>query len=483
MLTLNNYISLIQYQTLNLNITYLLGDIFMKFGFNKGKSESSKLAIKMAISLILAIIVGIFFMFLRESLINNNKISTWNFINNLLFQDISTEEGRNSIGIFYILGQLFINCLQLIIIPMVFSSIALAMCHISDTKKLGRISSKTLLGFLTTSIFTLIISSILGFIAYKIGLFNVNIASDINSYTNSNFSVSNNPLLIILDAVPNNFASTLSNNTSVLAIVFLAVVIGLCINSVGDKILVVKNLLIDINNIISVFLNFIISKFSPIAVFVLITRTFAVYGIDQLRPALMYMVIVSISSIFVFFTCYPLFIYSFTKLNPMIFIKKFAKVALLGFSAASSSAALSLNEKTTVEELGANKDIASFVLPLGMTINMNGTAIMQVIGTIFIAASSGYDLDFHNILLIAVFALIASVGTPSAPGSSAIILFTILTGMGFNNSSTLVAYSLILAINRPMDMLVTCLNVAGDSATSIVVSNSEGCLNKDIYMS
>ena len=452
----------------------------MKFNFTKGKSKSTQLAIRMAISLVLAVIVGTLFMLLREFLINNDKASTWNVINNLLFQDITTEEGKNSIGIFYILGQLFINCLQLIIIPMVFSSIALAMCHISDTKKLGRISSKTLLGFLTTSIFSLIVACIFGFTSYKLGLFNIDISSNISSSVNT--STSSNPFLIIINAVPNNISSTFSNNGMVLAIVFLAVVVGLCINSIGDRILVLKNLLIDINNIISVFLNFIISKFSPIAVFVLITRTFAVYGINQLKPALMYMAVVSISSIFVFFTLYPLYIYLLTKLNPIIFLKKFAKVALLAFSAAASSAALSLNEKTTVEELGVSKDIASFVLPLGMTINMNGTAIMQVVGTIFIAASSGYDLTFNKILLIAVFALIASVGTPSAPGSSAIILFTVLTGMGFNNSATLVAYSLILAINRPMDMLVTCLNVAGDSATAIVVANSEGCLDKEIYM-
>ncbi len=453
----------------------------MKFNVKKSKNKSTELAMRMGISLTLALLVGLFFIFLRESLINNSRSDIWNFINNLLFQDITTEDGRNAIGIFYILGQLFINCLQLIIIPMVFSSIALSMCHISDTKKLGRISSKTLLSFLATSVYSLIVACLFGFIAYKLGVFSVNINTDIASSVNT--SVSNNPLLVIINMIPNNISSTLSNNSMVLATVFLAIVVGLCINSVGDKILVLKDLLIDVNNIISVFLNFIISKFSPIAVFVLITRTFAVYGINQLKPALMYMAIVSISAIFVFFTCYPLYIYSFTKLNPIIFIKKFAKVALLGFSAASSSAALSLNEKTTVQELGASKDIASFVLPLGMTINMNGTAIMQVIGTIFIAASSGYELSFQKILLIAILALIASIGTPSAPGSSAIILFTVLTGMGFNNNATLVAYSLILAINRPMDMLVTCLNVAGDSATSIVVSNSEGCLDKDIYMS
>lgn len=288
----------------------------------------------------------------------------------------------------------------------------------------------------------------------------------------------NNPLLVILNAIPNNVANVMTNNSMVLSIVFLAVVVGLCINTLGEKILVLKNLLIYINNIISVFLGFIITKFSPFAVFVLITRTFAVYGLDRLKPALAYMLTVTIASIVFLIIAYPLFVYLLTRLNPITFMKK---VALLGFSAAASSASLSLNEKTTVEELGVNKDIASFVLPLGMTINMNGTAIMQVIAAIFIATSSGYTLTIQNIILIAVLALIASIGTPSAPGSSSIILFTVLTGMGFNNEATLIAYSLIIAINRPIDMLITCLNVIGDSATAVVIANSEGCLNKEIY--
>lgn len=451
----------------------------MKFNFTKGKNKSTQLAVRMVISLALALIVGTAFILLREYLISHDKSSVWNFINNLLFQDITTEEGRNSLGILYILGQLFINCLQLIIIPMVFSSIALAMCHISDTKKLGRISSKTLLGFLTTSVFALITAVIFGFISYKAGFFNVKLsANTASSVTTAN---GENPLLVILNAVPNNIANVMTDNSMVLSIVFLAVVVGLCINKLGEKILVLKNLLIDINNVISVFLEFVITKFSPFAVFVLITRTFAVYGLDRLKPALAYMGTVAIASILFLITAYPLFVYLLTKLNPFIFMKKVAKVALLGFSAAASSAALSLNEKTTVEELGVSKDIASFVLPLGMTINMNGTAIMQVIASIFIAASSGYTLTLQNLILIAILALIASVGTPSAPGSSSIILFTVLTGMGFNNEATLIAYSLIIAINRPIDMLITCLNVIGDSATAVVVANSEGCLNKEVY--
>lgn len=451
----------------------------MKFNFTKGKNNSTALAIRMSISLVLALIIGIAFILIRESLISNDKVEIWNTINSILFHDITTDEGRNSLGLFYILGQLFINCLQLIIIPMVFSSIALAMCHISDTKKLGRISYKTLLSFLTTSTFALATACIFGFIAYKLGFFNVHFST--NGATSVTTATGNNPLLVILNAIPNNVANVMTNNSMVLSIVFLAVVVGLCINTLGEKILVLKNLLIDINNIISVFLCFIITKFSPFAVFVLITRTFAVYGLDRLKPALAYMITVTIASIIFLIIAYPLFVYLLTRLNPITFMKKVAKVALLGFSAAASSAALSLNEKTTVEELGVDKDIASFVLPLGMTINMNGTAIMQVIAAIFIAASSGYTLTIQNIILIAVLALIASIGTPSAPGSSSIILFTVLTGMGFNNEATLIAYSLIIAINRPIDMLITCLNVIGDSATAVVVANSEGCLNKEIY--
>ena len=164
-------------------------------------------------------------------------------------------------------------------------------------------------------------------------------------------------------------------------------------------------------------------------------------------------------------------------------MKKVAKVALLGVSAASSAAALSLNLKTAQEELGVSEDVASFVIPLGMTINMNGTAIMQVVGTIFIAASSGYEVTIPNLILIAVLALIASVGTPSAPGSSMIVLFTVISGMGYNNPSTLIAYALIIAINRPMDMYTTALNVIGDAATAVVVSKSENSLDVNVYNS
>ena len=447
---------------------------------NNSNQNVNTLARKMAIALIAGLVIGALLLILRENLISNGHENIWKVINDLFFQDISTDEGKSAIGLFYIIGQLFINCLQLIIVPMIFSSIALAMCEISDTKKLGRISGKTLLGFLTTSTFALIVAIICGFITYKLGFFNVSISG---ASSTTEVATSPNPLMVILDAVPNNIGTVLITNGRVLSIVFLGVTVGLCINELGDKLLVFKKILTDINNIILVFLNFVIFKFGPVAVFVLITRTFAVYGIEHLKPAFAYLITVTIAATICLLVSYPGFIYFNTKLNPIKFMKKMAKVALLGVSAASSAAALSLNLKTTKEELGVSEDVASFVLPLGMTINMNGTAIMQVVGTVFIAASSGYEVTIPNLILIAILALIASVGTPSAPGSSMIVLFTVISGMGYNNPATLVAYALIIAINRPMDMYTTALNVIGDAATAVVVSKSENTLDVDVYNS
>lgn len=440
-------------------------------------NHANKLAIKMATALIIGLIAGTSFIFLRENLIASGNNDTWTMINNLLFQDITKPEANNAIGIFYIVGQLFINSLQLVIVPMVFTSITLAMCNISDTKKLGRISYKTILGFLGASVFALILAGVFGMTANKLGLFNVSI----NNISSSEGTISSNPLLVFVQAIPNNITSVFGENGRVLSIVFLASVTGICINTLGDEILVLKKLLQDINKIITTFLTFVITKFGPIAIFVLITRTFAIYGIDHLKPALAYVGTTTIA-LLVFLTIgYALFIYFTTGLNPVIFVKKISKVALFGFSTSSSAATLPLNTKTIIEDLGVSEEIASFTLPLGMTINMNGTAIMQVIAAIFIASSAGYNVTVGNILIISLLALIASIGTPAAPGAGAIILFTVLTGMGYQNDAAVLAYSLILAINRPIEMLVTSLNVVGDAATAVYVSKSENSLNEEIY--
>ncbi|MBS3198201.1 dicarboxylate/amino acid:cation symporter [Turicibacter bilis] len=441
------------------------------------KQNKNRLAIHMAIALVCGLVTGSLFLMLRENLLAGGNADLWATINKILFQDISAEGATDAIGIFYILGQLFLNSMQLVIVPMVFTSIALAMCRISDTKTLGRLSYKTIAGFLATSFFALILAGVVGLFANKLGVFNVSI----DNITAQTGTTGSNPLLILVKAIPNNIASVFTTNGSILSIVFLAVITGLSINHLGDQISILKNLLEDVNKIITVFLTFLITKFGPFAIFVLLTRTFAIYGVEHLKPALAYVITV-IVTLLVFLTVgYALFILIATRLNPMPFVKKIGKVAMFGFSTSSSAATLPLNTKTTTEELGVNEEVASFILPLGMTINMNGTAIMQVIAAIFIASSAGYDVTFGSISLIAILALIASIGTPAAPGAGAVILFTVLSGMGYQNDAALLAYSLILAINRPVEMLVTALNVVGDSATAVVVAKSENCLNEEAY--
>lgn len=441
-------------------------------------NNNNKLAVKMTIALVLGLTVGIGCLFLRESLIANGNAHIWAKINNLFFQDISVDGATNALGIFYIIGKLFINSLQLIIVPMIFTSITLAMCKISDTKKLGRISFKTISGFLATSVFALVLAGTIGFLIKNLGLFTANVG---NITAQAGIASSKNPLLVLVNAVPSNITSVFSSNGNILAVVFIAVVTGLCMNSLGNKINVLKDLLEDVNSIITTFLSFVITKFGPIAIFTLITRTFAIYGIDNLKPAFVYVVSTTIALLIFLVFGYGLFVAIGARVNPFPFVKKIGKVALFGFSTSSSAATLPLNTKTTTEELGVDNDIASFILPLGMTINMNGTAIMQVMATIFIATTAGYNVTVGNIIIISLIALIASVGTPAAPGAGAIILFTVLSGMGYNNDGAILAYSLILAINRPIEMLVTSLNVVGDAATSVVVAKSEGMLDEEVY--
>ena len=390
--------------------------------------------------------------------------------------DVTTN--ASSIGLFYITGQLFIRALSLIIVPMIYTSLVLAVIRIADAAKLRRISLKTIGLFLLTTVMGLALAAVVGFLVYRAGGF----AATIEGLDTSEGSAGSNPLNVILNIIPSNIGSTFSSNSSVLAVVFLAVASGLCMNSLGEnKVPVFRALISEINDIVVTFLNFAVTKFGPAAVFCLLVRTMASYGITYLKPAAVYMIVTVILLLVFLMLVYPAIIAIGAKLNPFIFIKKMAKVAIFGFSTSSSAATLSLNTKTCQEDLGVDEEITSFVLPLGMTINMDGTAIMQVLATLFVAGAAGLDVSFAKLILIALLALAASVGTPAAPGSGAIVLFTILSGVGFTSDAALLAYSLILAINRPIEMLVTALNVVGDATTSVVVAKSEKDLDETIF--
>ena len=442
------------------------------------KTDTTSLAKKMAIALACGLGAGLALMFTREWLNGSGGAAAWTAINNVLFQDITAAGAEGALGVFYIIGQLFIKSLQLVIVPMVFTSIVLAIGQISDTRTLGRISAKTIGIFLLCSFFALALACGAGILCYSLGLF----SAQVEGLSGAAGSTGSNPLNVVLNIVPSNIAAAFSSNTAVLSVVFLAAVVGLCMNALPEeRTSLLKKLVTEANDIVVVFLNYVVTKFGPFAIFVLLTRTFASYGVHYLKPALAYVVVATLLLLLFLLVGYPLFVAVLAKQNPVVFIQKIANVAIFGFSTSSSAATLPLNQKTCVEGFGVDETIASFVLPLGMTINMNGTAIMQVVATVFIAGCAGYSLSLTQLVVIAVLALIASAGTPAAPGAGAIVLFTILSGVGFVNEGALLAYSLILAINRPIEMLVTALNVVGDAVTSICVAKSEGLLDGEKY--
>jgi len=443
----------------------------------KKMNDNNKLAIQMLVAMVSGIIAGLVFMSLRENL--GADSSTWNTIHSFLFQDITAAGGERSIGLFYMGGQLFIRTLQLIIVPMVFSSVVIAISEIHDASTLGRVAGKTMKWFMMTSCIALVMAGSIALICFNMGMFNVTI----EGLTGSAGSTGSNPLLVILNIVPSNIGSTFSVNNAVLAVVFIAVVTGLGLNTLGNpKESTIYRLCSEVSQIIVILLNFVVKKFAPVAIFMLLCRTFATYGIDYLRPAIAYFVLCVVLLLLYLCIGYPLILSITTKMNPMIFMKKIFKVIIFGFSTSSSAATLPLNLDTTTKELGCDRQISSFVLPLGMTINMDGTAIMQVVATLFIAGCGGYDVSIFQLVIIMVLALIASMGTPAAPGAGAVILFTILSGVGFTGEQALIAYSLILAINRPIEMLVTSLNVTGDAVACMIVSKSEGKLDTETYL-
>lgn len=439
-------------------------------------NKSNRLAIKMLISMVTGIIVGLVFMVIREQL--GASSPAWQTINNWLFQDITAKGAEKAVGLFYIGGQLFVKSLQLVIVPMVFTSIVLAIGTIRDAATLGRVSMKTFGWFLMTTVVALTMAGAVALSCFKAGLFN----TTIEGLAAATGSTGSNPLNVLLNIVPNNITAAFSVNNAVLSLIFLAIVIGLSLNKKGyGEACVTNRLCKEISDVVVVFLNFVVDKFGPVAVFMLLSRTFATYGIDYLKPAAAYVVLTVALLLIYLFIGYPLYIAIATRMNPIPFVRKIFKVVVFGFSTSSSAATLPLNTETNERDLGVDSQIASFVLPLGMTINMDGTAIMQVVATLFLAGVGGYDVTIVNLIVIMVLALIASIGTPAAPGAGAVILFTILSGMGFTSEATMMGYALILAINRPIEMLVTSLNCVGDSVAAVSIAKSEGKLDESVY--
>ena len=447
---------------------------------NENKKQMSVVK-KMMIALVGGLVVGLIFMFIRSSLLDSGNEATWNMINKILFQDITAEDGTGALGLLYIIGQLFMRGLQAAIVPLVLVSLSLAMCSISSSTKLGRIAGRTVLGFVCFYVVGAFCGGVVAYLMKSAGLFNVNLPAE--AVTDAATIDAFNPLATIVTAVPSNITEVFSSNNSILAVVVVAIVIGLCLQALGEKGEPLKKVFESVSEVVNMYLTFLINKVGPVAIFCLVSRTFAIYGTEYLAPAAAYIVGAMITLFILVVTLYPIGIWLTTRLNPMKFLKKIAKVGVFGFSVNSSAATLPLNTRTNLDELGCSQEITSFVLPTGMTINMNGTTVMHMFAVTFIATSAGIDVTPANLVVVAFLSICAAMGCPAIPIAGTTLIVTILSGMGGTSDACMIAYALVVAINRPVEMALLPLNVIGDAATNVIVNAKEKELNKEVYNS
>lgn len=436
---------------------------------------------KIMIAMAGGILVGILCLWLRETLTANGNEEIWKWMNRILFQDISTEKGFYSLGLFYIIQQLFMRGLQLAIVPLVLSSLSLAMCSMADPKRLGKIAGKTILTFIAFYCVGAFLSICFSFFVKSMGWFNVNLPATSTSGVATIEAY--NPLTTIVAAVPSNIIEVLGSNNSIIAVVVIAAILGIAMNALGEKASTMKKLMEDLSNIIQIYMDFLINRISPIAIFCMLARTFAIYGIEYVKPTFTYMVATIVISLVLVVTIYPIGIFLATRLNPFKFAKKIFKVGMFAAATQSSAATLPLNTQTCVEELGCSKDISSFVLPTGMTINMNGTTAMHMVSIMFIATAAGISLTPAQMITAAFLSICVAMGTPAIPVAGTTLIFVIMSGLGLTSELCMVGYALILAISYLPGMAVITLNVVGDAATNVIVCYKEHELDLDIYNS
>ncbi len=445
----------------------------------EGKKKETSIVKKMILAVAGGFIAGFLCLLLREFLNGNGNSGVWNVIEAILFQDITATQGIEGLGLFYIIGQLFMRGLQMAIVPLVITSLTLALCSLANPEKLGRIAGKT---FVTYLCFYIVAATLAGLGAYfvkSMGWFDVNLPNEMA--TEAVTMEGYNPLVTVVNAVPSNIVSACSTNNTILSVVVVAIILGLCMTAMGPKADPLKNVIENLNDVVQMFLNFLINKIAPVAIFCMITRTLAVYGVEYIGPTLVWIVTTIVVSLVLVSTIYPIGIFLSTRLNPIPFLKKSFKIGLFAAATNSSAATLPLNTKTCTEELGCSEEISSFVLPTGMTINMNGTTAMHMIAITFIGTAAGINITPATLATAAFLSICTAVGTPAIPVAGTTMVYVVMSGLGMSSELCMIGYSLVLAMNYLPGMAVITLNVIGDAATNVIVNFKEGVLDKDVY--
>ncbi len=364
-------------------------------------------------------------------------------------------------GIFRVIGQVFLSLLNLLVVPLVFVSLVCGTASLEDARKLGRVGLKSVLLYMFTTALAITVA-LTSAVTFKPGE-GMNIESD------AAFEAGEAPPLteVIIDIFPSNPVQAMAEGNMLQIIVF-SILFGFAMTLSGEPGRRVLKGFEDVNRIIMKLVT-LVMKTAPIGVLGLIAATFAVLGIDAIQQLAQYVALVLVVLFFHALVVYPVLLWTFTRLNPVIFLKKMRTAQLFAFSTASSNATLPITLSTTQHRLGADKSTSSFTVPLGATINMDGTAIMQGVATVFIAQAYVIDLTVADYLMVILTATMASVGTAGVPGVGLIMLAMVLNQVGL----PVEGIAIILGVDRIVDMVRTAVNVTGDATITCIVSKSE----------
>jgi Na+/H+-dicarboxylate symporter len=289
--------------------------------------------------------------------------------------------------------------------------------------------------------------------------------------------ISNGPLQFLIEMVPDNAIKAMGNNKSMLQVIFFTIFLGISMLLVGEKkSKPLKKFFDSLNEVVLKMVD-LIMLFAPYAVFALLANVVVSSNDPDLLLALLKYAFTVIGGLLLMITFYMILVSLFTKKNPIVFLKQLSPAQLLAFSTSSSAATLPVTMERVEEHIGVDKEVSSFVLPVGATINMDGTSLYQAVAAVFIAQALGFDLTFADQLTIIITALLASIGSAAVPGAGMVMLVIVLEAVGFPADKLAIGLALIFAVDRPLDMCRTVINVTGDATVASLVAKSVGKLH------
>lgn len=376
-------------------------------------------------------------------------------------------------GILYVIGQGFIRLMKMLVVPLVFCSLVCGSMAIGDTKKLGTVGVRTLIFYLFTTALAITVALSVG------NIINPGIGLDMSAIKSNAAEVEEMAATslsdTILNIIPDNPLNSLASGNMLQIIVF-ALIVGIILAKLGERTETVGNFFSQFNDIM-MEMTMMVMSLAPVGVFCLIARTFANIGFSAFVPLAKYMVGVLLALAIQCFIVYLGLLKVFTGLNPFKFIKNFFPVMAFAFSTATSNATIPLSIDTLAKKMGVSKKISSFTIPLGATINMDGTAIMQGVAVVFAAQAFGIQLGMMDYLTVIGTATLASIGTAGVPSVGLVTLTMVFNSVGL----PVEAIGLIMGIDRILDMTRTAVNITGDAVCTTIVAHQNKALDRDVF--